>query len=63
MPRAVARSSIRSAKASLTPDVRRAISIKTTNIFDPEQTNFVAAVTGSICSTLPAGDVKFAVGG
>ena len=45
----------------LTPECAAAISIKATNIFDLTQTNFVAAVTGSVF-TLPAGDVKFAVG-
>ena len=49
-------------EGSLTPECAAAITINATNIFDLTQTNFVASVTGSMF-TLPAGDVKFAVGG
>jgi len=49
-------------EGSLTPECAAAIRINATNIFDLTQTNFVAAVTGSVF-TLPAGDVRFAVGG
>ena len=48
-------------EGTLTPECAAAISINATNIFDLTQTNFVAAVTGSLF-TLPAGDVKFAIG-
>jgi len=46
---------------SLTPECAAAIRINATNIFELTQTNVVAALTGSIL-TLPAGDLRFAVG-
>jgi iron complex outermembrane receptor protein len=48
-------------EGTLTPECAAAITINATNIFDLTQTNFVAAVNGSLF-TLPAGDLKFSIG-
>jgi outer membrane receptor protein involved in Fe transport len=48
-------------EGTLTPECAAAIRINATNIFELTQSNFVASLTGS-AFTLPAGDLRFAVG-